>query len=249
MDSQEINLRDLENQHYHALLKKTHVPEDFIKTFLPNINAISSGIFKRTKLPPGIEFGDLVSWGIEGLIKAKKKFKDTGKSKFSTYAFYRIRGEILDTLRKEWHYRSPKEYKKHRVEIQKKMADFIQGMCMLDEKDSDPSQPKDPVQKVAEPASLVYLMSIDNLEVESSQTGTRNPEIEMLDEDMTDEYNLITKAIGTLSSDEQQIVDLFYNHGYRQNQIAKKLNFSTSKVCRLHMKLLVKLKKSLNNKD
>ena len=66
--------------------------------------------------------------------------------------------------------------------------------------------------------------------------------------DHSDEPVLIVlgDAILELDDDEQNLVDLFYNKGYKQNEISKILNFSKSKVCRMHMKILSKLKKKFN---
>jgi RNA polymerase sigma factor (sigma-70 family) len=58
---------------------------------------ISSYMCKRT----GIDFNDLLSWSYIGLIQAAMKFDESiGTAKFSTYANYRIRGEILDEIRR-----------------------------------------------------------------------------------------------------------------------------------------------------
>ena len=85
------------------------------------INAVSSNISSSVKLPPGVEFGDLVAWGIEGIVKARKKYDPKRGAQFKTYANFRVRGEILDNIRKEWSYRSPVGYKKYK-EAKKKVG-------------------------------------------------------------------------------------------------------------------------------
>lgn len=51
-------------------------------------------------LPPGVEIDDLVGYGMVGLAKAASSFDPEKGQHFTTYAFYRVRGEILDNLRR-----------------------------------------------------------------------------------------------------------------------------------------------------
>src|SRR3989338_8060432 len=69
-------------------------------------------------LPPNIEFGDLVSYGILGLFDAIEKYDVSQGNKFETYAVSRIRGSIMDELRKlDW---APRLLRKKAREIDKK---------------------------------------------------------------------------------------------------------------------------------
>ena len=61
-------------------------------------------------LPPNVEFDDLVSYGIFGLIDAIDKFDPERGIKFETYAIARIRGAIMDGLRNnDWVPRSVRQ--------------------------------------------------------------------------------------------------------------------------------------------
>ncbi len=62
------------------------------------VKKVASKIFFKLPRDSGIEFDELVNTGIIGLIKAIDKFDDK-KAQFSTYAYIKIRGEILDYLR------------------------------------------------------------------------------------------------------------------------------------------------------
>ena len=59
------------------------------------VQRLSFKFFGSLKLPSGVTQQDLYSWGLEGCLKAKKKFVPNKKTKFMTFAFLRIRGEIL----------------------------------------------------------------------------------------------------------------------------------------------------------
>src|SRR3989338_8060434 len=73
-------------------------------------------------LPPNIEFGDLVSYGILGLFDAIEKYDVSQGNKFETYGVSRIRGAIMDELRKlDW---APRLLRKRAREIERKMREL-----------------------------------------------------------------------------------------------------------------------------
>ena len=72
-------------------------PDQFVMKHMPLVKAIAAGI--RRNLPAHVDLDDLVQAGALGLLDATRKY-DTGKKVlFETYAKYRIRGAILDSLR------------------------------------------------------------------------------------------------------------------------------------------------------
>src|SRR3984885_5059572 len=75
--------------------------EKLILEYAPLIRFIAQKIAVR--LPSNIEFDDLVSSGVIGLMDAIDKYDPTRDNKFKTYAEFRIRGAILDELRaQDW---------------------------------------------------------------------------------------------------------------------------------------------------
>ena len=82
-----------------------------IAAYLFLVQIIAANITTGGKIPPNISFDDLVSYGIAGLVKAWENFDRKKGVKFKVYASYRIRGEILDKIRKEWKYQNPGGYK------------------------------------------------------------------------------------------------------------------------------------------
>lgn len=74
--------------------------EKLVLQYLPLVKSIARRVF--TSLPPhiGVELNDLVQAGYVGLVNASRSYKPDVKVPFATFARYRIRGEILDSLRK-----------------------------------------------------------------------------------------------------------------------------------------------------
>ena len=65
------------------------------------------------------------------------------------------------------------------------------------------------------------------------------------DEKQEDLLSILREEVETLDEVERSVVSLFYGEGMSQKEIAQKLTYSPSKVCRIHMKLLKKLKRRL----
>src|SRR5690606_7286143 len=86
--------------------------EKLIIEYAPLIKFIAQKIAVR--LPSNIEFDDLVSSGVIGLMDAIDKYAPSRDNKFKTHAEFRVRGAILDELRaQDWVPRSIREKAKH----------------------------------------------------------------------------------------------------------------------------------------
>ena len=76
--------------------------EGLINSMLPRVKQIASQIYaKFAHIGSNLEYEDLVQVGVIGLIDAANKYDPTRDNKFETYAEFRIRGAIIDELRKE----------------------------------------------------------------------------------------------------------------------------------------------------
>src|SRR5437773_1886805 len=82
--------------------------EEVLRRHLPLVRRVVQRLAARK--PPHIENGDLVSWGIVGLLDAIGKYDPKKAASFATYAQFRIRGAILDHLRSlDWVPRSVRQ--------------------------------------------------------------------------------------------------------------------------------------------
>lgn len=215
---------------------------EFIKDYLSLIQTIAAQVTSHTKLPPGFTFDDLVSFGVEGLIKAWGSYDSRKGAQFKTYASYRVRGEMLDRIREEWRYRNfvlPK--------VQKKIVDFARETLEF----SDTGKGGDKLSEIIANSAIVYMLSLDSVDVSGTQKGMGDPQEEVIDEvEFSRQRTILRDAIDTLLSDEEKkIVEYFYNQEMSQKEIASFMELSRSKVNRMlsqiHNKLRQKLKTSL----
>jgi len=185
------------------------------------------------------EYSDLVSRGLLGLIDAVDRFDPSFKTKFSTYATLRIRGEILDHLRSlDWLPRAARKRSRevkaaveafwsenHREPTDKEIANWM-GI--------DVAQ----VRQALSDASRV-IISLDGLPFSEEEGDTSFHELvadtEQVDpEEQTDrelQKSQLIAAISQLSEREQLILSLYYYEELTMKEISQVLGVSESRIC------------------
>jgi len=248
--SDEIKIVEI-NPVYKAVESETKVeaiPEDKKEEFVNLIKTIAAGVFSGGNLPPGMEFDDLVSYGWEGLMKAWKNYNNSKGAVFRTYATYRIRGEILDNIRKEWKAKNP-GYSK-RVDKEKVKERMMQlANDNMDAVEEGSPEHDHALYKALNSSAIVYLLFLENMESISSALKKEDVGEEIVNRiERSNERINLHDCVQKLTPEEQQVVKLYYYEDKNQLEIAKMLQISKSKVSRMHMKILEKLKRNLSYK-
>ncbi len=194
--------------------------KDLVLENLPLVKKVASKIYKR--IPPGvIEFEELVNTGVIGLMKAIDNY-DSRKARFSTYAYIKIRGEILDYLRKlDFLPRSVREKIKNRdgESIKEEAAFFIS----LEEK----------LFSSSDSPSFKDILS----------SGLPTPEEELLVKDLKER---LAKAIDKLSDKEKLVLQLLFVEELDLKSVADILKVSVSRVSQIKGGALKKLRNFLS---
>lgn len=219
--------------------------EAVVAAYMQLVQIIAANVTSSGKLPPNISFDDLVSYGTNGLIKAWENFDSAKNVKFKVYASYRIRGEMLDKIRKEWKYQNPGGYKSV-SRVESKVA-----QAALDTKSAHPADNEETIKAIAANSSVAYLLSFE----ESQSGGDSVADSSLtLDESVTKQIDFIEEkralwsAVKNLGEDEKKIIKMFYIDDRSQKEIADELGYSKSKVSRMHSMVLSKLKVLLQRK-
>jgi RNA polymerase sigma factor for flagellar operon FliA len=194
----------------------TKTRKELVLEHLPLVKKVASKIYRR--IPEGvIEFEELVNTGVIGLIKAIDRY-DENKAKFSTYAYIKIMGEILDYLRKlDFLPRNLREKVKSGEldALKEEVAAFIS----LEEKlfsDSDRFTVKD------------ILSSSD-----------RSPEEEIIVAELRQK---LTEAISRLPEKEQLVLQLIFVEELDLRSISEILGVSVSRVSQLKSSAIKRLR-------
>jgi len=183
---------------------------------LPLVKKIAGSIYRR--IPEGVvDFDELVNTGVIGLIKAVENYNEK-KSSFSTYAYIKIRGEILDYLRK---------------------IDPLPRNVRSKIKKSDWNGIKDEVSFFISLERELFNGS-DTLKIKDILvSNVINPEIDLIKKELT---ALLSRAIGELSEREQLVLQLLFVEELDLKSVAEILGVTVSRVSQIKAGALKKLK-------
>jgi RNA polymerase sigma factor FliA len=228
--------------------------EKVILHYAPLVKYVAGRV--STGLPPSVEFGDLVSYGVFGLLDAIEKYDPTRGIKFETYAIARIKGAIIDELRADdWVPRSVR-FKAREIE---KAYMALEGELRRVPTDEEVARKLgitvEEYLNLLSKMSLISLVALDELWTVS---GDKPDKISLADivedvkvkdpsktfeiEEMKD---IIAEAINRLPERERIVVTLYYFEGLTMREIGEVLTVTESRVCQMHTKAILRLRARL----
>lgn len=202
--------------------------------------------FKK-KLPQHIDLNDLIQSGYVGLLEAKQHFDEAKGVEFSNFASLRIKGAIIDSLRKNsWGTK----------ESLKNMRIMSQAICKLEQ--SGKRQPTTEeiakemgitIEQHDEMVQAILVSNVANTETQElenvSNSNEDNPSQLIIKQQMIEKMKV---HIECLSEREQQILSLYYNDEFTLKEIADILSISEARVSQLHSRSIAKLQSLVNQK-
>jgi RNA polymerase sigma factor FliA len=224
-----------------------------IELYLPLVKYNGERVWSR--LPEGVELDDLISAGVFGLMDAIDAFDLSRGIKFETYCVPRIRGAMLDELRKmDWVPRL----------VRSKASKLNEAMKTLDAKlGRQPTETElschlaisvQELEKMILEANAVGLISLQKKWYETDSSNDVR-EIDVLadkkGEDPTrnfqkaDLMRLVTKG---LNRNERLIIILYYYEELTMKEIGGTLNLSESRVSQMHSAILLRLQSQLEGR-
>ena len=198
-----------------------------------------------------VEYEDLVSYGIFGLIDAIDRFDITKGVKFETYAALRIKGSIIDSIRKmDWIPRSLRTRQKQLEHVYSKLENELGREPTEDELSQKLGISVEEVQDLFRKAQVFGLISLDEYLEQNNEPmlSPENNHAELNPEKMysnREVRDILKQAIEKLSRSEQMVLSLYYFDELTQKEISASLNVSESRVSQIHSKALFKLSRSL----
>lgn len=200
-----------------------------------------------------VEYDDLVSYGIFGLIDAIDKFDMDKNVKFETYASLRIRGAILDQIRKmDWIPRTVRQRQK-KIDEAMKSVEMRTGKAATDEEIAiELGVSEDEFVNWQSQLKVTNVVSLNEFEEQgqeptmefASQNRFSQPE------DVVEEEELKVKlieALELLTEKERRVIELYYYEDLTLKEISLVLEVSESRVSQLHTKALAKMRKKLGD--
>ncbi len=197
-----------------------------------------------------VEIEDLVQQGMEGLIQAAQKYSPKDEVKFSQYAYLRIRGSIIDFLRKNSNLcrttiQKKKEFDFKILELQKKLnrepskIEIVEYLQITENEysywltafEANKTQSLD---SIYDEFSILYASS------------DSNPEQKLDDKQLKE---TLKDAIKTLNQREALITQLYYVEEMNIYEIAEIMEISTGRVSQIKKTIVKKLREVLNEKS
>ena len=196
-----------------------------------------------------VEFDDLVSYGIFGLIDAIDKFDMTKNVKFETYASLRIRGAILDQIRKmDWIPRTVRQ-RQRKIDEAIKQVEMRTGKAATDEEiavelgiTGDELTGWQSQLKVTNVVSLSEFEEAGQEPTFESGNNSRFAQPEEVIEEQELKQKLV-EALELLTEKERRVIELYYYEDLTLKEISLVLEVSESRVSQLHTKALLKMRK------
>jgi RNA polymerase sigma factor for flagellar operon FliA len=198
--------------------------------------------------PPGLDYEDLLSFGIFGLLDALDRFDPKKGFVFQTFAVPRIRGAILDELRRyDWISRSGRE-KLSRLEAASER--LYQSRGTIDDQELMKTLEMDEkgYRELLEIAGRTYMVSLDDVlaleegEVRrGSAVADPQPDAQSVVE-RDEDRRRVTEALEALPERERLLLSLYYYEGLTLKEIGQVLGVTESRVSQLHGKALATLR-------
>jgi RNA polymerase sigma factor for flagellar operon FliA len=226
--------------------------EKLILEYAPLIKFIAQKIAVR--LPSNIEFDDLVSSGVIGLMDAIDKYDPSRDNKFKTYAEFRIRGAILDELRaQDWVPRSVREKAK---QLERAHIRLEQQLCRVPTEDEITRElqiSKEEYYELLNQVKSVSILSLD--EAGSFNSSDRKSILSLLESckipspiaqlNLKAVKEVVTKAIESLPEKQRLVLSLYYYEDLNLKEIGEVLDVTESRVSQLHTQAILWLKRKL----
>ena len=223
--------------------------EQIIIEYAPLVKIVAGRL--SMYLGGNVEYEDLVSYGVFGLIDAIDKFDTNKDVKFETYASLRIRGSILDQIRNmDWIPRTVRQ-RQRKIDVAIKSLEARTGKTPTDEMlaeelgvSGEELLSWQSQLKVTNVVSLNEFVESGNEPVMDAKGNFRfaQPE-EVIAE--TELKRMLKDAMQLLTEKEQKVILLYYYEDLTLKEISRVLEVSESRISQLHTKALQKMKKKM----
>ena len=230
--------------------KSPEIREQLILEYANVVNLVAGRL--SMYLGYTVEYDDLVGYGIFGLIDAIDKY-DTGKNvKFETYASLRIRGAILDEIRKmDWIPRTLRQKQKRMDAAVAKLEGELGRPATGDEVAKELGITRDEYEGWKSEAEFTNMISLDDYleqgsegRIETMGTKFQQPEKAVQKQELKE---MLVAALKTLTENEQKVITFYYYEELTLKEISQILSVSESRVSQLHTKGLQKIKTQLGD--
>lgn len=216
--------------------------------YYPVVEKVAKRLHKKLK---EVQEDDLVSWGVDGLYDAVEGFDEGRGIKFETYAMHRIRGAILDHIRKiDWIPRLVRQ-RSTKLEKMKQRMEAEAGRTLSSSEMAEKlNLSLEEFEEQIKQATPIGCVSISSKTDES--TGETIEINNLISRDKSPVNNILRKELlqkllnSNFTKLEKKIMYLHYMEGYTMKEISQLTGYSESRISQMHAEILVRLQKKID---
>ena len=218
---------------------------------LPQVRYIARHIHDR--LPNHVPLEDLVHAGVVGLIDALNKYDLTKEVQFKTYAKFRIRGAILDSLRElDW---SPRDLRRKSRTLEEATARLSHDLGRSPTEQELAQELAMSLQEFQHMLTELDGLDLGSMHIESGEEGHEEDLCEYIPGNpeespyyltlRTELRSLLSRAINELSEKEQHVLSLYYYEELTMKEVGAVLGVGESRVSQIRSLALIRLRTRL----
>ena len=241
-------------QRYHQQSADTNADTEnaLVQKYLPLVSAVMGRL--AMTLPEHVDHDDLYSVGLIGLLQALRNYNPTCGTSFETYARVRVRGAMLDELRRmDWVPRTIHE-KARRIktvlgELEQKLGKTPTEAQMAKAMKMTPQEYAELLDEVR-PAAFVCLDAVN-----SSEDGDSGPLYEVIADTMTEGpvekvstnelKQVIFERLKELPEMQRKVLALYYLEDMHLREIAEVFHLTESRICQIHAQAILAIRSYL----
>jgi RNA polymerase sigma factor FliA len=239
---------------YRASSKAIEERNELVLRELPQVYYVAARI--RERLPKQVEMEDLVQAGVIGLLDACRNYDSAKDAQFSTFAKHRIRGAILDNLRKlDWGSRTLRRKSREIAASAAKLESQLGRHPLEEEIAADLQMRVDELQSVLAQLDGLFLVGqLANVAGDSDESfdliesapsaGKDNPFELCLEGEMKAQ---LAAAVSRMPEREQLILSLYYYEELTMKEVSEVVGIAVSRVSQIHAAAMLKLRISLGH--
>jgi RNA polymerase sigma factor for flagellar operon FliA len=232
------------------------IREAFILNYAPLVRSIARGI--KFKMPPSVEYADLVSYGFLGLMDAIERFDPEREIDFSAYARIRISGAVADGVRAERALpRSAQDKVRRFNRAQDALSSILRRYPNEDEMANYLGIEVRKYRQMLADIGNSYALSLDDLLASSDAGDIDLSLLDLLKDENADDPSdvsekeelkkMVREAINRLPEREKIIVSLYYYEDLSMKEVGEVLDITESRVSQIHSAAVLRLKSILSN--
>jgi len=218
--------------------------EDLVSKHAALVKRIAYHLMSR--LPPSVQADDLIQAGMIGLLEASRNYDASQGASFETYAGIRIRGAMLDEIRRtDWTPRS----------VHRKARQVAEAVRAIENAEGRDARDVEVAQKlgialndyhrILQDATGCRVFSIDDAgangdEPQPSSDANRNEPLDSLH--TADFKAALAESIANLPERERLVMAMYYDEELNLREIGEVLGVSESRVCQIHGQALIRLR-------